>query len=245
VPDAGLLAPILLTVAIFLAASTVQAAIGFGSALIAMPLLALVVDIQTATGVVGLVVLAGSTMILIRNWRSVSLREGWQLVVSAVLGIPIGLALLTRVPEGIVKGVLGVVLIGFGLYRLISPTMPEMRGPGWVWLWLSGFTSGILGGAYNTNGPPVVIYGALRRWPPDEFRATCQMIFLATGVFIAAGQGLAGLWTPTVLRLALCAVPAVIGGAFLGGWLGDRIPRELFNRLVNVLLIVMGAMMFV
>lgn len=236
---------VLPVVAIFILASLVQSAIGFGSALVAMPLLAFVVDIRTATPVVGLVVLAISALMLAGNWRNVVIRDGWQLVLSAVFGIPVGLLLLRGASEAVVKGVLGAVLIGFGVYRLISPRMPELKGPNWVWLWLSGFTSGVLGGAYNTNGPPVVVYGAMRRWPPDEFRATMPMVFLSTGVFIAAGQGLAGLWAPDVFRLVLYSLPAVAVGTLAGSRLGRRIPHGVFSRIVYVLLVVMGIFMFV
>jgi len=234
---------VLPVVVIFVLAGLIQSAVGFGSALVAMPLLALVIDLQTATPVVGLVVLAISGLMLLRNWRNVNVRDGWQLVVSAVLGIPFGLMLLRGGSETIVKGVLGAVLIAFGLYRLISPRVPVLKRQGW--LWASGFISGVLGGAYNTNGPPIVIYGAVRRWPPDRFRATLQMVFLATGVFIAAGQGLAGFWSPTVFRLVLYALPGVAVGTLAGSRLGRTIRHETFNRIVYVLLIVMGIMMFV
>jgi uncharacterized membrane protein YfcA len=234
---------VLPVVAIFVLAGLIQSAVGFGSALVAMPLLALVIDLQTATPVVGLVVLAISGLMLLRNWRNVNVRDGWRLVASAVLGIPFGLMLLRGGSEAIIKGVLGAVLVAFGLYRLISPRVREPNGAGW--LWVSGFISGVLGGAYNTNGPPIVIYGSARRWSPDRFRATLQMVFLATGVFIAAGQGLAGFWTSTVFRLVLYALPAVAVGTLAGGRLGRAIRQEMFNRIVYVLLIVMGIMMWV
>ena len=46
-----------------------------------------------------------------------------------------------------------------------------------------GFFAGILGGAYNTNGPPVVIYGSLRKWSPATFRATLQGYFFMAAFF--------------------------------------------------------------
>ena len=162
---------------------------------------------------------------------------------ASVLGIPFGLMLLKWAPEAIVKGVLGVVLIGFGMYRLITPRLPDLKGSGW--LWLSGLISGVLGGAYNTNGPPIVIYATLRRWSPERFRATLQLVWLASGVFIAGGQGLAGLWNPTVFRLIAYALPAVAVGVFLGSRAGRHIPHGVFNRIVYGLLVVMGVFTFV
>ena len=47
-----------------------------------------------------------------------------------------------------------------------------------LWLLGSGFCSGILGGAYGMNGPPLAVYGSLRRWSPQHFRATLQTCYL-------------------------------------------------------------------
>jgi uncharacterized membrane protein YfcA len=235
--------PTLAVIGVFLLAGLVQSIAGFGSALVAMPLLALVVDIRTATPLVGIVILAISGILLLLHWRSVHFKDAWQLIVASLLGIPLGLFLLKEAPETIVRGILGAVLIGFGLYSLFTPRLPTLTGT--RWLWLSGFVAGILGGAYNTNGPPVVIYGTLRRWSPERFRATLQLYFLSTGVLVAAGQGLAGLWTRAVFRHVPYALPAVAAGTFIGNRLRRHVSHELFNRMVYGLLVLTGVLMFV
>jgi len=50
------------------------------------------------------------------------------------------------------------------------------------------------------NGPPLVVYGTLRRWPPDQFRATLQSYFLPASLAGLGGYWLAGLWVPAVTR---------------------------------------------
>ena len=66
--------------------------------------------------------------------------------------------------------------------------------------WLFGLSAGVLGGAYGMNGPPLVVYGALRRWSPEHFRATLQGYFLPASVIGMIGYWAAGLWTPSVSR---------------------------------------------
>ena len=56
-----------------------------------------------------------------------------------------------------------------------------------MWLIGSGFCSGILGGAYGMNGPPLAVYGSLRRWSPQHFRATLQGYFLPASIIGMAG----------------------------------------------------------
>jgi uncharacterized membrane protein YfcA len=220
-----------------------RSALGFGDALIAMPLLAMIVGMKIATPLVALVAPTIALTILLRAWRQVDLQAAWRLIVSTIIGIPIGLFFLKSAPEGVVKAVLGIVLIGFGLYKLIAPRLPPIRSEKLSYVF--GLVAGILGGAYNTNGPPVVIYGVLRKWPPERFRATMQGYFLPTGTMILISHGLAGLWTGEVLRLYVYSLPVIIGAVFVGGWANRKVPGELFNRIVYVFLVLVGVLMFV
>ena len=231
---------LLLTIAVLFASAFVRSALGFGDALLAMPLLALLVGLQVATPVVAFAASTIGITILLSHWRSVDVRSTWRLVLASLIGIPFGLLLLKLAPEAYVKGVLGALLILYGLYSLIAPELPAIRSdwPAYVF----GFVAGVLGGAYNTNGPPVVVYGALKRWPPEHFRATLQGCFLLTGLMILVGHGVAGLWTTQVLRLYLYSLPAILLAIYLGARLNRSIPRETFSRAVYVFLVAMGAL---
>lgn len=219
-----------------------RAAVGFGNALIAMPLLALIIGIKPAVPLVALLGLATAALMLLREWQRMDFQAALWLIAATVPGIPVGLVFLTAAPERLVKIVLGAVLILFGAYNLIGPRLPRIRSPRWSLVF--GFLAGILGGAYNSNGPPVVIYGVMRRWKPDRFRATLQGYFLVTGLVIAAGHGLSGLWTRPVLLYGAAALPAVGFGVLTGTWAAGRVSEVGFQRLVNGFLIVVGALLF-
>ena len=234
---------ILLAVLILFVSTFVRSALGFGDALVAMPLLALLVGVKVATPVVAFAASTIAVTILLRHWRSVDVRATWRLVVASLVGIPFGLVLLKYAPEGPVKVMLGVLLIVYGVYSLLAPRLPSVRGEGLAYVF--GFVAGILGGAYNTNGPPVVVYGALKGWPPEYFRATLQGCFLLTGLMILIGHGVAGLWTPQVLRLYAFSLPAVMLAVFAGERLNRRLPREAFGRVVYAFLVVMGVLFLI
>lgn len=236
-------ADIALTVALILFAGfLLQSTIGFGSALIAMPLLGALLGIQTATAIVGVVSLVSSLIIVIVDRRHIDLRKSWRLTAASFLGVPIGLFLLKSVPEGLILKGLGTVLIAYSLFSLFSASlnMQSRRELGWL-AWPLGFASGVLGGAYNTNGPPLVVFGVLNRWPPQQFRATLQSVFFTSGIAIVLGQIAAGLWTMQTLTLAAFALPALPIAILLGRWLNARIPQALFTKLLHVFLIVLGA----
>ncbi len=236
----SVLAAVLVIVA---AAAFVRAAFGFGDALIAMPLLALVVPLRVATPLMGL---AGPTIGLImiaRAWRRIDLRSTLVLTLSTLAGIPLGLHVLKNVEERLVNLVLAAVIVLFALYSLLKPQLPRLRTSAPAPLF--GFAAGVLGAAYNTNGPPVAFYGALRGWEPEEFRATLQGYLVLTGPAILIGQGAVGLLTADVLRTYLITVPFVVAAVFAGLILGRRIPAARFYRWIYGLLLAAGLVLLV
>ena len=221
----------------------VRATFGFGDAVIAMPLLALVIDIRTATPLVALVGNTIALLIFWKAWKSVHLKSAWKLVSSAVLGVPIGILLLKTAYVARVKLLLGVVIIAFSVFELVRPKFHldgEGKSP-----FLFGFLGGILGVAYNTSGPPVVIYGALRRFPPNVFRATLQGYFLPTGLVVLLGHGLSGLRTWEVIRVYLCYAPLVLASVILGSKFSGVFPLERFQKWIHLLLIAIGSFLLI
>lgn len=230
-------------VAIVFAATLVRSSLGFGDALLAMPLLGMLVGFPLATPLMGMVAPTISSLILVSDWRKVDWQINRHLIFATILGIPLGLLLLRYAPGAWVKGILGVLLIVFGLFRLLNPKTPELKRRRFAYLF--GITAGILGAAYNTNGPPVVVYGSLRRWSPERFRATLQGYFFPTGLFILLGQALSGLWNANVLRLYLYCLPLVLVAIWLGGRLNRRITFGNFERIIFIALVIFGAMLLI
>ena len=200
----------------------IRSALGFGDALVAMPLLAIIIGVQAATPLTAMGATTIAITILIKAWKKVDIKAAWRLVITTWIGIPVGIYFLQAAPEVIVKSLLGIIITGFGLYNLFMANLPHLLNENWAYL--TGFIAGILGGAYNTNGPPVVIYGMLRRWDPEKFRATLQGYFLPTGLAILISHGLAGMWTKQVVQLYLYSIPVIIAAVLIGGKVNQLIP---------------------
>jgi uncharacterized membrane protein YfcA len=233
-----------LVIGIIFVAAFVRSALGFGEAVLGMPLLAMTVGLRTAAPLIAFIGPTISILILARHWRRVEFGPARRLIAATFLGIPVGIYGLARLPEAPLKLVLGIVILLYGIFGLAKPgtrLVGEKKGL----TWFVGWIAGVLGGAYNTNGPPIAAYGMLRGWSPDSFRATLQGYFLPTGLAVLAGHGLAGLWTATVLKFYAYAFPAVVGGVVLGGLLNKKLPHSTFTRLVYIGLAVMGAVMLI
>jgi uncharacterized membrane protein YfcA len=228
---------VLLLIAIFLAAA-VQALTGFGFALVVMPLVTLVVSLREAAPLVALAGLTLYSINLVRFRRSVDLPQVMRLAAASALGIPVGLWVLTTVDEGIIKPLLGMVVTTYALYALFRPDTPRICAPWWVYP--AGFLAGCLGGAYNTPGPPVIVYGSLRQWPKQQFRAILQTLFFVNGVLVVVSHALAGNLTPGVMIRYYYAVPALLLGVLVGALLDSRVDSTHFRQLVAVLILLLG-----
>lgn len=231
-------------VGIIFAAAFVRSALGFGDAVVAMPLLAMIVGLKTATPLVAFMGPTISLLILAKGWRAGDMKAAARLIVASLLGIPLGIYGLARLPEEPLKIALGVLILLYGLFGLARPSARIRTEKAWV-PWMVGWAAGVLGGAYNTNGPPVVAYGMLRGWPPERFRATLQGYFLPVGLMILAGHGLAGMWTGEVIRFYLLSLPAIVIGVVLGGLVNRKLTPGVFTKLVYGFLIAMGAVLLV
>ena len=97
-----------LVLAVLFLATFIRSALGFGEALVAVPLLALVMPVQVAAPLAVLVSITVAVIVVIQDWRNVHVRSAGWLVLSTLFGIPLGLLLLKTVPESIIKMILGV-----------------------------------------------------------------------------------------------------------------------------------------
>lgn len=231
-----------LVVGIIFVSTMVRSTFGFGNALVAMPLLVLVIGVKEATPLIALVGLIVSLIMLFREWREFIWKDTLVLLISSLAGLPLGLLMLTAFPENIVRTILGVILIGFGLYNLLGIQLPVLENPALAVPF--GFLAGILGGAYNANGPPVVIYGMMRGWKKEAFRASLQGFFFVSSLMIVAGHVISGLWSGQILKEFLFSLPGVILAIFLGEMIAKKITQENFNRVIYTFIVLMGLAMF-
>ena len=117
---------------IIFTSSLLRSSFGFGDALLAMPLLALIIDIKTATPIVALIGFLISLTILIGNWKEIKFRENLSIIIYSILGIPLGLFFLKGADENLIKIVLAGVLILFSSYNLLKPGLFHLKNNRWA-----------------------------------------------------------------------------------------------------------------
>ena len=184
-------------------------------------------------------------IVVVQDWKHIHLRSTGWLVFSTLFGIPLGLSLLTSSHQRAVKGALGIIILGFSIYSFSGRAPLELKRDNRAWLLACGFCAGVLGGAYGMNGPPLVIYGAMRRWSVQHFRATLQGYFLPASIIGMSGYFMAGLWTPAVTRYYLLSLPVTLAGIFLGRVINHRIHGDNFLKYIYIGLAVIGGILII
>ena len=215
-----------------------QSVIGFGSALIAMGVLSPLLGLKIAAPLFALVGVFLELILLAYYRHAFNFRAVWQLILGLFAGVPAGLMALNLLPEKMTLIILGLVLTGYAIYALLNFHLPELRHPAWAFA--LGLLSGVLGGAYNTAGPPVIVYGNCRRWPPAEFKANLQGFFLVGSLSVVVGHVISGNYTPIVWQNFWISLPAAILGILAGTRLDRFINPARFRQIVLWGLILIG-----
>ena len=225
-------AQVLLVLVIIFATSVVQSVAGFGFALLAVPLMVVVIDLQSAVIISSFV---GTLSNLLR--RNINRSMTKRFLLATVVGSPVGLLLFVYANQSALKIVLGVSIL-FGVY-VLSRGLELQHVSSWL-DWIMGVLSGVLLMATSTNGPPLVFVLQARKIDPSTFRATLNMVFLVSGAFGLVMFGLAGEVFQSDVNMAAISVPAMVIGISLGGVLRKYVQQDLFKKIVLVLLTVGG-----
>jgi uncharacterized protein len=206
----------------------VRSAFGFGEALVAVPLLALMMPVTVAAPIAALVSITVAFVVVVQDWRHVRWKSAARLVLSTF---------------AVVKTMLALVIIAFSIQGLRGAVRWHIAGNGAAWVF--GFAAGVLGGAYGMNGPPLAVYGSARRWSPPQFRATLQGYFLPASAAGMFGYWWIGLWTSSVTHLYLTSLPLVVAAIALGRVLNARLSAQRFSALVYMSLLVVAVILLI
>lgn len=229
-------------VSVIFVAGLVQGLAGFGSALVAVPILALLLPIETVVPLMTLLGGVMATVNLLHLHRSVSLRPVLPLLAGYALGTPLGLVFLIHAPRTLVLGLLGLSISVYALASLAG------RQPRASWLreqrLALGILSGALGSAFSTNGPPIILHVAAHvEWGPDRQKALLSLFFLLSNLITLATFATAGMIARDVLTWFLWSTPMLLAGTLAGVFLYRRLGERDYRRLTFLIILATGTVL--
>ncbi|MBU0483768.1 MAG: sulfite exporter TauE/SafE family protein [Proteobacteria bacterium] len=233
--------PRLATALILFLGSFIQGLTGFGQALVAIPLLVMVIDIREAVPLCMLNGLIITGFLSLQLKEHVDRRKITPLLIGCLPGIGVGIYLLTNIDAATFKLSMGIMLIAYSMYNLTCHPQPRKLSN--IWAYLAGFGTGAISAAFSAGGPPAIIYTTLTGWSKDQMKATLSVFFFLGGIAAAMAHLYAGLTTISLLKYLIWTIPAVISGVFLGSRLYRRFKTREYIKIVLCVLILMGVMM--
>ena len=221
-------------------AYTVFGLTGFGSSITAMPLLALLFPLRFAVPLMLVFDLCASLLLGIRNRKAVDRREIVRLVPFMLVGMVLGVTLLIRAPERVLLFVLGVFVLVYAAWSLVTHTDPKPIVSGWAAP--LGTIGGIFTALFGTGGPIYTIYLARRLSDKAALRATIGSLIFVSGLSRLALFAGTGLYAQAnLLTLALLLLPFAFVGVAIGSRLHHRLPTQRVIQAVWIILIAGGA----
>jgi len=232
-----------LSLGIIILAFLIRGVAGFGSGLVAIPLLALLFPLPMVVPVVGLLDYIAASSHGMKHRKSISWRNIIPLLPFTLLGIVSALYLFRTLDAHLLRKALGVFILLFAGYTLLNRAQ-GLQGSRY-WAIPGGFLGGFISALFGTGGPFYVIYLRLRDLDKQVFRATAAAIFLIDGSSRIVGYFLSGFYSLELLLLVAVAVPVMGLGLYIDEHIHTSLSQRDFQRGISLLLIGSGLALLV
>ena len=222
---------------IVLIAYLVRGICGFGSGLIAIPVLSLMLPLQVAVPLVVILDYLASAGQGTRLRHSIQWGEISRLILPALIGVSIGLLIFHNADADLLPRFLGGFIFLYAIYALWGPKIPRVSS--W-WAVPAAISGGTVGTLFGTGGPFYVSYLKARQLDKTAFRATFACIFLLDGTARVTGYLGTAVIDIQLLVLLAMSLPVMILGMYLGGKINTNLSAEIFTRGISILLLASG-----
>lgn len=232
--DLWLLLPILVS------AYTIRGITGFGSGLIAVPLLALSLPLTFVVPLILMTDFTASVTLGGLHRDKIAWHEIRRLLGPGLIGVLAGAWLLVSLPSTLMLMGLGSFILLYALRNLLlDTTHPRIASSAWAWP--AGLTGGAIGAMFGTGGPPYVIYLSHRLFDKGQLRATFSGLFFIEGLARIGSFTGNGLLLDTQLWWAYAlAAPVALAALWIGSHIHTHLTQAQMLKLISLILIGSG-----
>ena len=226
---------------IVLAGSTVLSTVGFGIAIATSPLLLLFLEPQTVVVMLNTVSPVVYFLVMVQTRAHLRVREMAPVSVAGLLGVPIGVYVLSVASPSVLRIAISVLVLVLtlallGLRNPISMPAPYVLGP------LAGFSVGAVLSAVGIGGPILALFLLARNWGTQAIRASLSFYFLLIEAAAVVGYALAGMFTAELIALILVVMAPAVLGFGAGSVLVRRLNEARFRQGVVAVVLVSSVM---
>lgn len=237
--------------AVILVTNIIQGITGFAGTILAMPPSLFLVGYDVAKPVLNVLGILAGVYVFITHGKHVDWKELKKVVLVMTVGILSGIFLKSMFTgnESILYKCLGIFIIVLsvqGYYQLLAkkkntlqaePTAEKKTG---IKSYLLLISSGIVHGMFVSGGPLLIAYLSKTVKEKVSFRATISTVWIILNTIILIDDMRAGLWTISLVKTQVIAVPFFIAGMAVGTKLYKSMSQMLFMKLTYILLFISG-----
>ncbi len=237
------LAQLAAIVVVSLLAFVVRGVSGFGSAMVGIGALSLLLPPQQVVPAFLALELLTTIHLLPGVWRQIDWASLRWLVAGCLVATPLGLSLLASLDAKLMRLLVSVCLLAIALLMLgnLAQRWAPKQTPGAVGAMAVGALSGALNGAIGVSGPPVIVF-YFATTAAATSRASLVAYFLVADAWALTLAGGAGLLSGEALPLIAVALPFALAGIWIGHHIYLRLDEALLRRLIWWLLATLGAL---
>lgn len=209
------------------------------------PMLALVMPLNKAVGLMLPVLIVADILTLSVYWRRWEVRYLWVLFGGAVIGITLATLMMANFPLETLRKGLGLLVLIFVSYRLLERRILNSlnyQPRRWHGI-LAGSLAGLTSTLAHAGGPTIAIYLLLQNIPPATFIATSVLFFAVLNWIKVPYYYSAGLFDFSLQLQFIWLMPMLPLGVWIGRRLVNRVNKKLFDGIILGLLLASGLLL--
>ncbi len=223
-----------ITAVIALVGAFIRSISGFGYAMVATPLMALVIDVKSVVVINMMLSTTMNVVMVFYMRRHIDPRRTAFICLGSVPGIPVGVYLLSVLDPMVIKLAIAMLVIPFSILLLLGHSHRFQHDT--IGCTISGFISGVLLGSTSLGGPPVVLFLLNQGMTKEKFVGTLAVFFLFSCLVTLATFTSFNLINTEILTKAVMLLPPLWLGSYAGIKVLPRINPVLFRKLASSLI---------
>ena len=219
----------------------VLGAVSFGLGMVASPVLLVLIGAKPTVVIINTFIVIQLSLVLSRTWRHLDLPVTGGLILGGLVAAPLGVFVLNIADPGMLRILIGVVIVALGLLNLRETPLPITTFPGSGSLY--GFVTCLAVTAISIGGPLGGVYAVAQRWPTETVRASLAAMFASSSLVAVVLYASTGLYTSDTLINMGMLLPGLLVGFGVASLLVSRLNQRAFRYVVIVLVVLGGGML--
>lgn len=220
----------------------VQATVGFGGTLLAMPLGIMLVGLDLCKPVMTFVAWITGVVVLVTDYKYINWRELLKMTGVMLIGVIGGVLVTGKIQLNWLLIVYAVIVAAVGVKKLFFPSKKE---PSKAVQNIALAVAGVMQGLFVSGGSFLAVYSVAQLKDKREFRATNNAVWALLNIIMIVTMSLEGAVTKDVLKFSAIAIVPTLIAVWLGGVFTKKIKQATFLKVIYIILIVSGIVLLI